>query len=79
MKITLDELKPILEEKSKECEVMLQQLDKEQVEVEEVTKIVEQQSEEVLKEKNEAEVIQEECKLKLDEATPLLEEAIKAL
>lgn len=42
MKITLDDLKPILEEKSKECEIMLTQLDKEQVEVEEVTKIVEQ-------------------------------------
>jgi len=62
MKITLDGLKPILEEKSWDCEIMLNQLDKEAHEVEQVKVIVEQQSEEVAKEKAEAESIQEECK-----------------
>jgi len=41
---------------------MLNQLDKEAHEVEQVKVIVEQQSEEVAKEKAEAESIQEECK-----------------
>ncbi len=40
MKITLDGLKPILEEKSKDCEIMLNQLDKESHEVEQVKTIV---------------------------------------
>jgi len=62
MKITLDGLKPILEEKSWDCEIMLNQLDKEAHEVEQIKVIVEQQSEEVAKEKAEAESIQEECK-----------------
>ena len=79
MKLQLEDLKPVLEAKSKQVEATMVFLDRETKEVEAVKAVVDQEAQVVFAQKEVAEGIKNECEARLSQAQPLLDEALKAL
>ena len=75
----LGKLGPELEEKGKAVEVALVKMDKEVKEVEETQQEMAAEALIVAEQKSEAEAIKEECELRLQEAQPLYDAALRAL
>lgn len=79
MKAQLEDLKPILEVKSKEVEKIMVNLDRETKEVESIKAVVDIEAQAVYEQKEIAEGIKNECQERLSEAQPLLDSALNAL
>ena len=75
----LGKLGPELEEKGKAVEVALVKMDKEVKEVEETQQEMAAEALIVAEQKSAAEAIKEECELRLQEAQPLYDAALRAL
>ncbi len=79
MKAHLEDLKPILEHKTKQVEKIMVNLDKETREVDAIRAVVDKEAQAVYEQKEIAEGIKNECQARLSEAQPLLDDALKAL
>ncbi|OUW47187.1 MAG: hypothetical protein CBD47_05050 [Synechococcus sp. TMED187] len=79
MRAELDELQPVLEQKSKETEAMLIQVNKDRADADEKKKVVAKEEAAVKKTADEVQAIADDARADLEAAMPALKEAVEAL